>query len=231
MYNNKKILAIIPARSGSKGLKDKNIKELNGKPLINYTIEAAIKSNIFDDIIVSTDSEEYGEIAKKAGANVPFLRPTKFSEDTSTTNQVIEYTLEKIKIEGKSYDYFMILQPTSPLRNYRDIQRAIKLLFDKKGTSIISVCESEYSSQLMNILDETLSMSSFLSRENNKRRQEFTKEYRLNGAIYLCEVDQFLESKSFYGEKSYAYIMEKVNSIDIDDELDFKIAEVLMETI
>lgn len=231
MYKNKKIIAIIPARSGSKGLRNKNIKEMNGKPLISYTIEAAIKSNIFDDIIVSTDSQEYADIAKKSGANVPFLRPNNISRDMSSTNQVIEYTLEQLKGEGKYYDYFMILQPTSPLRSYQDIQKSIKLLFDKKGTSVISVCESEHPSKLMNTLDDTLCMSNFLAKENNKRRQELPKEYRLNGAIYLCEVENFFKTKSFYVGKSYAYIMKKVNSIDIDDELDFKIAEVLIQTI
>lgn len=231
MYKGKKILAIIPARSGSKGLKDKNIKKINSKPLITYTIESALYSRVFEDVIVSTDSELYANISKNAGASVPFLRPKSISEDKSSTTQVIEYTLKRLEKEGKRYDYFMILQPTSPLRNSSDILKAVELLFEKKGTSIISVCETEHSTNLINKLDATLCMSNFLSIENNKRRQDFNKEYRLNGAIYLCEVKKFLRTKDFYSGDSYAYIMNKINSIDIDDELDFRIAEILIKSI
>lgn len=228
MYKSKKILAIIPARSGSKGLKDKNIKELNGKPMIAYTIEAAIQSNIFDDIVVSTDSKIYADIATKYGATVPFLRPNYLSTDKATTNDVIEYTIKELKKNGREYDYLMILQPTSPLRSSNDILGAVDLLFEKESNSVVSVCESEHSPLYMNILDESLSMDNFLNKDVKSRRQELPKYYRLNGAIYLSEVDYFLKYKNLYKEKSYAYIMDKRRSIDIDNEFDFTMAEYLL---
>lgn len=225
MYNNKKFLAIIPARSGSKGLKDKNIKELNGKPLISYTIEAAIESKIFDSIIVSTDSKDYADIAKEYGAEIPFLRPDYLSTDEATTNDVVEYTIKELEKVGKNYDYFMILQPTSPLRKSEDILGAVNLLFEKDANSVVSVCEVEHSPLYMNTLDESLSMEVFLPKDVKTRRQELPIYYRLNGAIYISKIDYFLKHKNFYGEKSYAYIMDKIRSIDIDDEFDFIMAE------
>lgn len=225
MYNNKKFLAIIPARSGSKGLKDKNIKELNGKPMIAYTIEAAKASNIFEDIVVSTDSLKYAEIANKYGATVPFLRPEYLSTDTATTNDVIEYTIKEFQKIGKDFDYFILLQPTSPLRTSEDILGAVKLLHIKDANSVVSVCEAEHSPLYMNTLDESLSMEGFLSKDIKTRRQELPTYYRLNGAIYISKVDYFLKYKYFYGKNSYAYIMDKIRSIDIDDEFDFIMAE------
>lgn len=228
MYKNKKFLGIIPARSGSKGLKDKNIKELNGKPMIAYSIEAAIESKVFEDIIVSTDSETYADISKQYGAIVPFLRTDCLSTDKAKTNDVIEYTLKELKKIGKEYDYFMILQPTSPLRNVNDILGAVELLFEKEANSVISVCESEYTPLYMNMLGESLSMDNFLDNDIKSRRQELPKYYRLNGAIYLSKVDYFLRYKNLYKEKSYAYIMDNKSSIDIDDEFDFIWAEFLL---
>lgn len=137
MKNN--VLAIIPARSGSKGLKDKNIKILNGKPMIAYTIEAAIKSNVFEDIMISTDSEKYSQIAKKYGATIPFLRDKRLATDESTTIEVVEDVLIKLKENGKEYEKFMILQPTSPLRDEIDIKKAFDLL-NKKMQIALSVC-------------------------------------------------------------------------------------------
>lgn len=223
------ILAIIPARSGSKGLKDKNIKLLNGKPLIAYTIEAAIKSNAFEDIFVSTDSKEYSEIAKEYGAYVPFLRNEKLSEDTALTNDVIEDVILNLRNIGKEYDSIMILQPTSPLRDEYDIKNAIKLFDEKKANSVVSMCECDHSPLLSKSLDQTMRLDGFLSNLDRVRRQDMNRFYRLNGAIYLVKVDYFLKYKDFYKEKSYAYIMDKKSSIDIDDIYDFKFAEVLIE--
>mgnify|MGYP001047749253 FL=1 len=229
MYNNKRFLAVIPARSGSKGLKNKNIKTLNGKPMIAYTIEAAIDSNIFDDIVVSTDSKTYAGIAKKYGAQVPFSRPDYLSTDEATTSDVVKYTIKELKKLGKTYDYFIILQPTSPLRKSEDIISAVELLFEKGADSIVSVCEAEHSPLYMNTIDESLFIDGFISKNVGSRRQEFPKYYRLNGAIYLCGVEHYLKYGDLYKEKSYAYIMERERSIDIDDELDFLIAEYLMK--
>ena len=229
MYNNKKFLAIIPARSGSKGLKDKNIKLLNDKPLISYTIEAAKKSGIFDYIIVSTDSSNYASISRQYGAEIPFLRSEELSSDTASSTDVIIDVINRLEKLDIKFDFFVLLQPTSPLRNEDDIRSATELLFAKSADSIVSVCESEYSPELMNILDESYNLTNFISKNENKRRQDLSKYYRLNGAIYICDTKYFKKNKDFYGPKSYAYIMEKFNSVDIDEQLDFIIAESLIK--
>lgn len=223
-----KILAIIPARSGSKGLEDKNIKSLNGKPLIAYTIEAAVKSEVFEDIIVSTDSEKYKKISEEYGAWVPFLRSKELAQDTSSTNDVIEEVLLNLKNVGKEYDSLMILQPTSPLRDIEDIKNSIKFFNEKKANSVVSMCECDHSPLLTKTLGENMSLDGFLSNLKQTRRQDLKKFYRINGAIYLMKVDYFLKFKDFYKENSYAFIMDKKKSLDIDDVYDFKYAEFLM---
>jgi len=224
-----RILAIIPARSGSKGLKNKNIKNLNGKPLIAYTIESAIKSRIFQDIVVSTDSDEYAAIAKRYGAYIPFLRPAELSQDNTTTNDVIEYTLTRLKAMGKQYDKFMILQPTSPLRDEEDILSAEELFNKENANCVVSMCECEHSPLWTKALGENNFLDGFGSDFANKGRQKLQKYYRLNGAIYLLRVDYFMNYKNFYKEKAYAYIMKKEKSIDIDDIFDFNFAESIMK--
>ncbi|MBN7574100.1 MULTISPECIES: cytidylyltransferase domain-containing protein [Clostridium] len=223
-----KVLAIIPARSGSKGIKDKNIKNLNGKPLMSYTIEEAIKSKVFEDVIVSTDSEKYKKIAEEYGAWVPFLREKKLAEDTSTTIDVVEDVLLKLKIIGKEYDALMILQPTSPLRDKYDIRGALKLFCEKKANSVVSMCECDYPPQLTKRLNDEMKLDGFLSNIKKIRRQDLGKFYRLNGAIYLIKIQYFLKYKYIYQENSYAFIMDKKKSIDIDDLDDFQYTEFLM---
>lgn len=226
---NDKILAIIPARSGSKGLKDKNIKILCGKPLISYTIEAAIESGIFEDVVVSTDSEAYKKISEQYGAWVPFLRTKALAEDTSTTIEVIENVLLGLKNIGKEYDSLMLLQPTSPLRDKYDIRKSVKLFYEKKANAVVSMCECDYSPQLTRTLDNNMELDGFLLNSDKIRRQELKKSYRLNGAIYLMKVNYFYKYKYVYKEKSYAYIMDKSKSIDIDDLNDFEYAEFLIK--
>lgn len=222
-----KILAIIPARSGSKGLKDKNIKMMNGKPMIAYTIEAAQNSKIFEDIIISTDSEKYAEIAKKYGGSVPYLRDKKLANDNAKSSDVILDILNRVE---KKYDSFIMLQPTSPLRIEKNIIEAYKMYLEKKANSVVSVCEMEHSPLWANILNEERRMDSFLKGiDVNKNRQELETYYRINGALYIANVEYFKKYQNFYYKDSYAYVMKKENSIDIDDELDFKIAEYLIK--
>ena len=225
MYDNKKIITIIPARSGSKGLKDKNIKELNGKPLIAYTIEAAKESKIFDEIIVSTDSEKYAEIAKKYGANVPFLRSRENAGDKAGSWDVAREVISKL---DKQYDIVVLLQPTSPLRTSKNIKDAIKLFFDKDADTVCSVCETDHPTFWCNTLDENLSMRDFIKKEYDLPRQQLPKTYTLNGAIYVCKAKN-LDNLNFYSAKSYAYVMARNSSIDIDDMSDLALAEVLLQ--
>ena len=228
MYKNNKFLAIIPARSGSKGIKDKNIKLLKNKPLMAYTIEAAKNSEVFDDIIVSTDSEKYKIIAEQYGAKVPFLRDISLSGDFSKTEDVIVDTITNLEKIGKKYDYFVLLQPTSPLRNFKHIQEAIDLILEENLNSVVSVCEVDHSLQICNTLKENKSMYNFISKNNNTLRQNMEKYYRINGAIYIMKVNEYLKSRNFYVEKSKAYIMERKFSVDIDEEIDFLLAEAII---
>ncbi|MBS6559185.1 MAG: acylneuraminate cytidylyltransferase family protein [Clostridiales bacterium] len=221
-------LAIIPARSGSKGLKDKNIKLLDGKPLIAYSIEAAQKSEIYSHILVSTDSEKYGELAMQYGAEVPFYRSEENASDSADSWDVVKEVLRKYKKLGVEFDMFTLLQPTSPLRDYKDIQNAYQLLTEKKAVAIVSVCEMEHSPLWSNILPENNSLLGFLKTETNKQRQELETFYRINGAIYMANVKAFLEDTNMYREGCYAYKMPAERSIDIDTELDFKIAETII---
>lgn len=224
MYNNKKIIAIIPARSGSKGLKDKNIKELNRKPLIAYTIEAAKKANIFDEIFVSTDSEKYAEISRKYGANVPFLRSSENSDDKASSWDVVREVLSKL---DKKFDIVVLLQPTSPLRTSDDIKGAIELFFKKDADTVVSVCETPHPIFWCNTLNKDCLMKNFIKKEYQKPRQQLPKSYTLNGAIYICKAEN-IDNLDFYCDKSYGYIMSKENSIDIDSEIDFKFAELYL---
>lgn len=223
-----KNIAIIPARSGSKGLPDKNIKELEGKPLIAYSIDAALHSGCFDEIMVSTDSEKYANIAKKYGASVPFLRSKATSTDTATSWDMVQEVLEGYTNKGKKYDTFCLLQPTSPLRTAEDIKKAYDLYKKKASFAVISVCEAEHSPLWCGHLPDSKEFIGFTNFDSMKRRQDTEKYYRLNGAIYIINIQKFRYDRCFYQEGSFAYIMPQSRSVDIDTELDFKLASVIL---
>ncbi|MDH1977193.1 cytidylyltransferase domain-containing protein [Aliarcobacter butzleri] len=226
MYKNKTFLAIIPARGGSKRLPRKNVLDLCGKPLIAHTIEAGLKSNYIDKVIVSSDDKEILEISKKFGAKT-VKRPDELASDIATTFDAIKHTIDN---NIDKYDYVVLLQATSPLRNEKHIDEAIELLEEKKANAIISVCEMEHSPLWSNTLPDNGNMKGFLRDEIlNKRSQDLEKYYRLNGAIYICRTDKLLEEKTFIlKDEIYAYKMSRKFSIDIDEEIDFKMAEILI---
>jgi len=224
-----KNLAVIPARSGSKGLKDKNIKLLNGKPLLAYTIEAALETKIFTEVVVSTDSEEYANIARSFGANVPFLRDKSLATDTSSSWDVVIDVLNKYKELGDLFDIVALLQPTSPLRTANDILSAYNDLLTKDANAIISVSEVDHSPLWANTLPKDNSLTNFIRKEIiNLPRQKLPKYYRINGAIYLVKTKYLLSVENIYKDKCYAFIMDKNNSVDIDDKYDFKYAEFIL---
>lgn len=229
MSINKGTLAIITARSGSKGLKDKNIKPLYGRPMIAYTIQAAQQSGIFDQIMVSTDSVRYAEIAERFGASVPFLRSDKASSDHASTRDVILEVLNEYGRLGFIFDHFMILQPTSPLRTADNIRAAQRIFDEKNAKGVVSVCEVDHSPLWCNTLPEDGSLNGFIQIEGNARRQSLDTYYRINGAIYLFNSQYYMHHENVYGSDVYAYIMDKRQSIDIDDQLDFMIAEAIMK--
>ncbi len=224
-----KNIAIIPARSGSKGLKDKNIRELNGKPLLVYSIEAAQQAGIFDRIHVSTDSEQYVEIAREHGADVPFLRNAETATDFASTWDAVKYVLEQYEKRGENFDIVTVLQPTSPLRTAMDIQGAYNFFVDKQANMVSSVCEMEHSPLWSNTLPDDLSMENF---EDEKiaylPRQSLPTYYRENGAIYIVDTAYLFEAECLYKDKCYAYVMSKSHSVDIDEETDFVIAQAMM---
>ena len=217
-------IAIIPARSGSKGLPDKNIKPLNGKPLLAYSIEAALAAGLFDTVHVSTDSERYADIARQYGADEPFLRSAETSSDTASSEDAIREVLRRYGEMGQHFDAFMLLQPTSPLRTADDIRAAFGVMEEKQAESVVSVCEMEHSPLWCNTLPPDGSMRAFI------RRQELETYYRMNGAIYLVKTEHFLRTGSLYGDGCYACIMSAERSVDIDSPTDFLIAECLLKT-
>jgi CMP-N,N'-diacetyllegionaminic acid synthase len=227
----KKLIAIIPARSGSKGLKDKNIRLLNGKPLLAYSVEAAIGSGLFDIVHVSTDSQEYADIAKAYGADEPFLRDEQNSGDASSSWDAVREVLRKYKENGKEFDVCVLLQPTSPMRTAEDIKEAYKLFEEKKAISLTSATEVDHPVQWCFKLDKTFSMKDFASSPyKDCRRQELEKHYRENGAIYIVGTKEISDpSFDFYTDQSVAYIMSRSRSIDIDTLQDFIVAETIIK--
>ena len=223
-------VAIIPARSGSKGLKDKNIRPLAGKPLLAYSIEAAKAAGMFDEIMVSTDSKKYAKIAEEYGAKVPFLRSEELSSDTASSWDVIKDILKRYEGSGKIFDTFTLLQPTSPLRTGSDIAAAYEVMKDKEANAVISVCEVDHSPLWTNVLPPDGSLQEFFNiTVYDLPRQKLPVYYRLNGAVYIAKVPYFMESGNIYEDKCYAYIMDRKASVDIDEEFDFVIAEAIMK--
>lgn len=224
-----KSIAIIPARSGSKALKDKNIKELCGKPLLAYSIECAKQSGRFDKIFVSTDSTEYAEVAEKYGADASFLRSAENSSDTANSWDAVREVINKFRDKDQEFDYIMLLQPTSPLRTSEDIENSFEILKEKSAHAVLSVTEAEHSPLWCNTLGEDLCMDTFRNEKYaNLPRQQLPKFYRLNGAIYLMDRLE-LDKENMFQDRCYAYIMPQERSIDIDTEIDFKIAEYYLK--
>ena len=220
-----KKIAIIPARSGSKGLPNKNILMLGNKPLIAYTIEAALKSKEFERVIVSTDSLEYKYIAEKFGAKV-FMRSEELSNDKASSFVVIEDVLNKIEI---TVDYFVLLQVTSPFRNENHIKESIKVFENGIDTYdfLVSMQKSDKSSSLIKPIYNSGTLEEYNIDYSNYSRQKYD-EYHPNGAIFIGKVKEYLEQKHFFGKRAKAYFMNKEDSIDIDDSLDFEIAITIL---
>lgn len=223
-------LAIIPARAGSKGLPDKNIRELAGKPLVAWSIEAALDSGVFSRVLVSTDSERYADIAREHGATVPFLRPSELATDTAIALDCYRHVLSTLAESGERFDTVWVLQPTSPLRTAGDVRGAHRQLMENETRgAVVSVTELEHPIEWVNTLPDDLCMKDFLRPTTDRRnRQEHPTYYRLNGALYGARIGYFDEVGGFYGPRTYAYVMHRQASVDIDDLFDFRLAEYLM---
>ncbi len=227
MIDGKSILAIIPARAGSKGVKDKNIRKINGKPLIAWTIDVAIKSKYIDKLILSSEDDKICKIAKKLSCDVPFVRPAEYALDETPMIKVIHHAILNM---NDKYDYVVLLQPTSPLRETEDIDQAISLCISKKAPSCVTICESNKSPYWMYMREEDEILKPFISYPEHlfDRRQSLPTVYMLNGAVFVAECDWILSKNSFMSEDTVSYIMEQSKSFDIDTELDFIIAESML---
>jgi N-acylneuraminate cytidylyltransferase len=231
MIDGRKILGIIPARGGSKRLPRKNVLPLDGKPLIEWTIDATLASKYIDVTMVSTDCHEISDVAKNCGANVPYLRKNSLSNDTSSSMDVILDVLSFYEEHNQAFDFVMLLQPTSPLRTVDNIDGAIESFIEKSAGAIVSVTECDHSPLWSNTLSDNLSLNGFISKEVvNQRSQDLPTYYRLNGAIYIFDIKSLKKSTNYLSFTNiFAFIMDKMNSVDIDDEHDFIVAEALLK--
>ena len=226
-----KNIAVIPARSGSKGLPDKNIRPVNGKPLLAYTIEAALESGCFDTVHVSTDSERYAEIARQYGADVPFLRSAALATDTASTWDAVREVLARYDELGKRFDTMMLMQPTTPLRTGEDVKEAYAFLQKKQAKSVIAVCEVDHSPLWCDTIPDSGSMKGFGRKDLAwVNRQDLRPYYRVNGAIYLLSVNEINipPDDEIYEDNCYALFMDRKKSVDVDSEDDLALVEFLL---
>lgn len=226
---NDKYLAIVTARSGSKRLPGKNVRDLCGKPLFVWSVLAALQCARVARIIVSTDSPEYQRIAIAAGADCPWLRDPALAVDTASSADVVRDVLDKLCDEVHGYRALVLLQPTSPLRTAADINGALELYEARDAPAVISVSEVECPPAWMGQLPENLEMDEFLPTQfRNLRSQDLGDWYRLNGAIYVIGIDDFRREHGFKPSGALAYVMPRDRSIDVDTAFDFELAEFLM---
>jgi CMP-N,N'-diacetyllegionaminic acid synthase len=224
--SKEKVLGIITARGGSKGIPRKNIKDLCGRPLICHTIEAANKSKLLTRVIVSTDNKEIADISKECSGDVPFMRPKELAQDESTSIEVVQHVVSELKKQGEEYDYIMILQPTSPLRTSNDIDECIKIAIKNNADSVMSMKEvDDFSQKKMKKIIEGKILPYFEKEgKASSRRQDLENSYKRNCAIYLTKTNLIMKGDLF-GESSYAHVMPEERSVDINSPVDFELAE------
>ncbi|UED75578.1 cytidylyltransferase domain-containing protein [Brevibacillus sp. DP1.3A] len=226
MIDNKTVLAIIPARGGSKGVPRKNIRELAGKPLIAWTIEAAKKSKHIDRLVVSTDDEEIAEVARKWGCEVPFIRPSALAQDDTPGIDPILHAMELLP----GFDYIVLLQPTSPLRNTDDIDSCLEKCINEKANACVSVTVTDKSPFWMYQLSEEAMLEPVIdSKQPVLRRQDAPDVYVLNGAVYVASANWLYGTRSFLQSETIGFVMPKERSYDLDTPLDFLIIETILK--
>lgn len=235
MINSKKILVVVPARSGSKGIPGKNKKTINGIPLLAYPIIAANKSKYVDKIIFSSDSQEMCDIANKYGAETPFLRPKELASDESVRSDVILHTLSYVKENFReNYDVLVYLEPTSPLTNENDIDTALEFFFKHNCESLVSIVESptHHPEYAVKLNSATNIIKPFLRNSFNElpmNRQLLEPIYFFDGSLYISNIDKFIEKKEFYHEFTKGIVLAGDKSLEIDEPIDFLIAKVILK--
>lgn len=233
MHSNKKILAITPARGGSKGILKKNIKPIAGKPLIAWTISEVKSSQYIDRYIISTEDREIKAVSEKFLADVPFMRPKSLATDSAKTSDVLKHAIETLEKDlNEFYDYIVLLQATVPLRTIKQIDEAIDIFIknDSKYNSLISVTPLEHPINWTRSISQSNTLCNVIEYDSqtNHQRQNFEPLFRINGAIYISKITTFLKHLTFETDNTYAYKMDSLTSVDIDTINDFKYAEFLL---
>lgn len=225
MQSNK-VLALITARGGSKGLPRKNVLLAGGKPLLAWTVDEAISAECIDRVVLSSDDHEIMDAARAAGCDVPFCRPAHLASDVATSIDVVLHALDQLP----EYEYVVLLQPTSPLRIAEDIDAAFELMLEREAPSCVSVCEADQSPYWMYRFTEGNKLQRLLPNVDViTRRQDLPPIYVLNGAIYIAQIDWLRANKGFVGVETVAYLMPKERSLDIDTDQDFEIFKSKIE--
>lgn len=231
MYKDKKFLAIIPAREGSKGLPGKNIKLLCGKPLIAWSIEAGLESRHIDELVVTTDSLEIAKIASDYGASTPFIRPKEYATDTSTSWDVVNHAIEFYASElNVHFDYIVLLEPTSPLRESGDIDQMIEsvISLENEFDAIISLGQVHEHPMIMKKISDKKINSYIEHGSAPKRRQDYEAAYFPYGVAYIIKTSTFLSEKTFYPRRTTYYVIDRYQCYEIDDIYDFLAVENIM---
>ncbi len=235
MIENKKILAMVPARSGSKGLTGKNLKILGDKPLVAWPVKAALNSQYIDKVIVSTDSEEIADVASACGAEVPFIRPASLAGDNSTTFSVIRHLVDYYEKNHETFDYFILLEPTSPLTTSDDIDKAIMKLEEHRNVadSIVGVSklESFHPQFCVEITSEGFIDQYMGDLGSSTRRQDLKDLYFREGSLYLSKTKALIDNKGFYHKRTIPYIVPKWKSFEVDDIVDFICVEAIIKNL
>lgn len=227
MIDGKSVLAVIPARGGSKGVPRKNIRKVGGKPLIAWTIEEAKKSRYIDRLILSSEDEEIIKVAKEWGCDVPFVRPVELAQDNTPGIEPVFHAISQVP----GYDYVVLLQPTSPLRLVSDIDCCVETCLKMAAPACVSVTTSDKSPFWMYTLREDKRLSPLLERKSYSCRQELPPVYVLNGAVYVARVDWLIGERNFVGDETVACPMPKERSLDIDNELEVKLFQVIVDNL
>ena len=228
MIGDKKVLALIPARGGSKGIPHKNIIDLCGRPLIEYSISAARSSKYIDRVIVSTDDAEIAKVSGESGADVPFLRPAELAGDNSRTVDAVLHAINQLKAQGEEYHILVLLQPTQPLRTSEDVDKAIEKFIESNCQDLVSVSPVDDNPLLIRSIEND-KLIPLINASSTCRRQDMPAYYRVNGCIYINLIDELNESTSF-NDNTVPFVMSREHSVDIDEMKDLYIAEYYLKS-
>lgn len=225
-------MGIIPARGGSKGIPRKNIRLLGDKPLLAWTVQTALQSAVLDRLILTTEDEEIAEVGRTYGCEVPFLRPQELATDETPGIEPVLHALNWLEAyEGYVPEFVMLLQPTSPFRTSEQMKQALKQISTSSFDSLVSVVEPKHPPQWMFIKNADKALKPLLSTERPTRRQELSESYALNGAIYLTRTTVLKREKTFLPESTMGFEMDRLTSLDLDDMVDWKVAECLLSSV